>query len=892
MWLPAEHELLLRIIEAPHDTALRFVLADLLAERGEPLAELIVIQCQLEKIRAGETHGPWLALKAREHELLTAHAGRWHQQAAPFASELTFRRGLPEVLYTKAAALLEDGGLTVAAPILELEVSRAPATRVGELFALPLLARIERLALLGIDRAVAIALPPFPKRVRRLRLMLEDILELETVLRAGWLQNLEQLELSVRRLEPEALYFVEQAPMLKRFALLDPLHGTDSIWQPALLHLLEARPVLELEWHGQRYTGPSLSNSPAAPPAPPRAVALEVLPVQREAFGRPRVLSDVSRSTRSAITLQRLDGGGLLARPSRSDEAPFFEQDAAVFLALPRHPSRVNAVAYERSTASLRFEACRGLSLHEVGLPLEPGLALRVAADFAEALARLAADLTRRGLPGWPKKLSRDDVWLGVDGTVKVLPFLRGLPDVPQVLEEDANDPLDPGRRSLGCPPFTDAALGESAAVFTLGTVLLHLLTGVPPIRRAASIARVSELRTVALELRALAERPLLPSMLDEKLGELDGLVERALTNVRSRQYASVASLPRGARASAVCDERGSGASRETEAVSPSVMSRLRFVVLFSLAATACDLGSLGTGGTGGGSAAGGGSAYNGFASGFVFVNRTDGHVYVTDATNVPTPVAVTSIPGTGRTPSLSHDGKVIVFAESTADDSGIVTVPSQGGQATTILLASANPGVTNVRTPVFTPDGLHIVFSYDYGGSSAVGQVNIDGTSPTLLAGASSFAVSGASLYPDGSAFLAAAGPSTDQLTQLVGVVIASDTQSNIASTLGLDAENLLTRVVVSPDGTMATFDARVSSGSSRIFVMNLSTLVVAQVTDEPGAPGANDTSPCWVGSTEIAYSSTVSGADATYVIAASSVRTAGMLQVTGAADPWYGPN
>jgi TolB protein len=322
-------------------------------------------------------------------------------------------------------------------------------------------------------------------------------------------------------------------------------------------------------------------------------------------------------------------------------------------------------------------------------------------------------------------------------------------------------------------------------------------------------------------------------------------------------------------------------------------MSRPSFFALLSLAASACDLGSLGgTGGGGGGTAAaGGGSTYNGFASGFVFVNRADGNVYVTDATNVPTPVAVTSIGG-ARTPSLSHDGKVIVFAESTASDSGLVTVPSQGGQATTILLASANPGVSNVRTPVFTPDGLHIVFSYDYGGSSAVGQVGIDGSNPSLLAGASSFAVSGGSLYPDGSAFLAAAGPSTDQLTQLVGVVIATDTQTTIASTLGLDAENLLTRVVVSPDGTMAAFDARVSSGSSRIFVMNLSTLVVAQVTDEPGAPGANDTSPCWVGSTQIAYSSTASGADALYVIAASSVRTAGTLQLTAAIDPWFGPN
>ena len=75
---------------------------------------------------------------------------------------------------------------------------------------------------------------------------------------------------------------------------------------------------------------------------------------------------------------------------------------------------------------------------------------------------------------------------------------------------------------------------------------------------------------------------------------------------------------------------------------------------------------------------------------------------------------------------------------------------------------------------------------------------------------------------------------------------------------TLGNDALDISNRVIASPDGQLAAFDGRLGTGSSRIFVLNLSTLVVTQLTDYPNEPNASDTSPAWVGSANLAFSST----------------------------------
>ena len=94
MFLAAQHELLLQIIEQPDDDSLRTVLADRLNELGDPLGELITIQLMLARIEDGKGDGDWRALKRREAELMREHGTTWHQAAAPFAQRLTMRRGL------------------------------------------------------------------------------------------------------------------------------------------------------------------------------------------------------------------------------------------------------------------------------------------------------------------------------------------------------------------------------------------------------------------------------------------------------------------------------------------------------------------------------------------------------------------------------------------------------------------------------------------------------------------------------------------------------------------------------------------------------------------------------------------------------------------------------
>jgi hypothetical protein len=58
-----------------------------------------------------------------------------------------------------------------------------------------------------------------------------------------------------------------------------------------------------------------------------------------------------------------------------------------------------------------------------------------------------------------------------------------------------------------------------------------------------------------------------------------------------------------------------------------------------------------------------------------------------------------------------------------------------------------------------------------------------------------------------------------------------------------------------------------------ARIFVLDLTTLALTQLTDYPGEPNAVDSAPAWVGSANLAFSSTTGGADQVYVLPADSV-------------------
>jgi uncharacterized protein (TIGR02996 family) len=113
---------LLAIRAAPDDLPLRLVFADWLEERGDPLAEFIRVQCELEPIRDDYRDPRTERLHRREEELLREHRAAWLSEAAflhdldwPYGEAFTFWRGLPDEVALPVRLFVEHGALLPAA---------------------------------------------------------------------------------------------------------------------------------------------------------------------------------------------------------------------------------------------------------------------------------------------------------------------------------------------------------------------------------------------------------------------------------------------------------------------------------------------------------------------------------------------------------------------------------------------------------------------------------------------------------------------------------------------------------------------------------------------------------------------------------------------------------
>jgi TolB protein len=313
------------------------------------------------------------------------------------------------------------------------------------------------------------------------------------------------------------------------------------------------------------------------------------------------------------------------------------------------------------------------------------------------------------------------------------------------------------------------------------------------------------------------------------------------------------------------------------------MMKRLNVVVALA-ALTGCELVGGGGGGTGGGAGGGGGGLD--FKAGYTFVRKDDRNVFLVDESDPSTVGALTTTGGV-RTPSLSKDGTRIVFVRGTGMGAALVTVPSAGGTASTVLASTAQ--ASNFKTPVFSPDGARIAFSYDDGLVTSIGLVKVDGTGFARLIGGSSLAYASPSWAPDGKSIVAAAGNLGLGLTMVERIDVATGAATSVTNTLGNEALGITGRLVLNPNGTRALFDGRVSSGVTRLFLLDLGTKLVTKVNEYPSDPTANDSFPCWVDLNTVAFSSDSGGNDNVYTKAASGAGGV-TLVVPKAIEPWFG--
>jgi TolB protein len=308
-------------------------------------------------------------------------------------------------------------------------------------------------------------------------------------------------------------------------------------------------------------------------------------------------------------------------------------------------------------------------------------------------------------------------------------------------------------------------------------------------------------------------------------------------------------------------------------------------VALLCLNATGCPFFEEMTEENGGGGGAGG---TNSFAKGYVYVKRSDRNVYVSDESNPSVASALTSSGG-ARHPSLSRDGRQVVYVVAVGAESELRVIPANGGTSSRVLGSSASE--RNFRFPVFSPSGAQIAFTYDTPSASAIGLVKTDGSGFTKLGGTGSFSYASPSFFPDGQSVLAVAGSLASGFTQLERLSISGGSTTSVTNNLGGEALSIANRAVLSPDGTRVVFDGQVSSGATRIFVMTLATKAVNRVTDYPGEPNTSDSYPAWEGSDRVVFSSDSGDSDNAYSLSASATRTSGGLRVPTAIEPWYGP-
>jgi TolB protein len=232
-----------------------------------------------------------------------------------------------------------------------------------------------------------------------------------------------------------------------------------------------------------------------------------------------------------------------------------------------------------------------------------------------------------------------------------------------------------------------------------------------------------------------------------------------------------------------------------------------------------------------------------------------------------------------------------VVFVHSAGNATTVMTVSTTPNSNPSTIIDSDSTK-TNFRYPVFSPNGSQIAFTYDSGGAARIGLVNAQGGGFQQLSPSGSFSYGAPFFVSNGTAIIAPAGSSATTFTQIERIELSTGQATSIRSSLGTEAIDIANRVVVSPDGTLGAFDARIASNAIRIFTFPVAgSAAPTQLTDHPGDPGAIDNFPTFVSGTQLGFSSDTGQAPQVYVATVpATTKTAGSLTVATAIEPWFG--
>lgn len=561
--LPAEFELLLKVIAAPDEDEPRLVYADVLQERGDERGEFIPLQCALARFSARVDPARFTAMRGREGELLSEHGPAWIEQAVPFRCVGFFHRGFVEELQCLPGELLHRG-LEVVAPIRVLRLDGDTSAEVAQrVMALPLGARIHELTLRLVDSAVDGSLRSVGRALTAVRQLSAEANTLELLNQLGWLTRLERLELPLTD---------QAAALLEDVASFKP-HRLKQLWlqrqgdnlgldvMTAIARVWAELPALTIRWRSVDYQAADAAalaialdpdRVPAAPqlnphvPDPPDdgppSPAMELAPLARPPpsadpwdrwIAREGLVARgfLARALPKGVTVLRaVDRGApvlVALGPARGLGSISFAQDVARLMSLPRSPDllRVTRTAMLEQSRWALFESFEGVSLWELLLQqprLAPGVVLRVLGQTARAASRI---------DGWVP--SADDVLLDVLGRVRLLPGFPG--------SVQAEEPSYTGREErhpLGAP--LEDGLAPGARVVQLGTALFELLTGTKLFDVGGRSMVVLAAQWYQL-IRQLERGGLSLAAVDPALAPFEPLLSRAMSHAHSERYDGLA---------------------------------------------------------------------------------------------------------------------------------------------------------------------------------------------------------------------------------------------------------------------------------------------------------------------------------------------------------------